>query len=123
MDSRGAAGTVYEQTAAQGPGTGTLIINNGDITTGIENGVNVVTDISSLTNGTTVGAITLSNKGNFTIDGGSGAAAGTVTISGGTVTAVASYKSVVQAILQPRILLRFPEEAASTAMLPLRERT
>jgi hypothetical protein len=80
----GAAGTVYEQTLAQGPGGGTLIIDNSNTTTGIENGYNIVTDISS---SLAVGAMTLQNKGNLTIDGGTGASA-TASVTTGAVTSV-----------------------------------
>jgi hypothetical protein len=70
-----AAGTIYKQTTAQGPGKGDLIINNNNANTnaGIE------TTISSLVTDTSVGSLTLvgSKKGKLTINSGQ-----TLTIQG-----------------------------------------
>ena len=90
-----AAGTVYEQTQAQGPGGGKLIIDNQNVTTGLESGYNIITDISSAmlgNNGTagttiTVGAMTLQNQGILTVESGRTFNCGAVTInSGSTLT-------------------------------------
>ncbi len=61
-----AAGTVYKQTQAQGTNGGTLIIDNNNVVTA----AGAVTSISSLTTGTTVGTITLQNKGKLSINSG-----------------------------------------------------
>ena len=65
----GGAGTVYEQTQAQGAGQGSLIIDNNS-----HNGA--VTDINSSI-GASVGTVTLQNKGLLTIESG-----GTLTLNG-----------------------------------------